>query len=134
VTAETDKTLTEDGHAVSYKDLSEIIRIRVEELVRLIMMELPRTDYSKFIPAGLVLTGGSSNLPGIAEVAQEIAHVPVRVGEPVSLFGVSDELRDPAYATAVGLLLWKMRNQGVNTWVPQSGIKHTLSQMFRIFK
>lgn len=134
VTSDTDKTLTEDGHAVSYKDLSEIIRIRVEELVRLIMMELPRTDYSKFIPAGLVLTGGSSNLPGIAEVAQEIAHVPVRVGEPVSLFGVSDELRDPAYATAVGLLLWKMRNQGVNTWVPQSGIKHTLSQMFRIFK
>ncbi len=134
VAADADKTLTEDGHAVSYRDLSEIIRIRVEELVRLIMMELPRTDYAKFIPAGLVLTGGSSNLPGIAEVAQEIAHVPVRVGEPVSLFGVSDELRDPAYATAVGLLLWKMRNQGVNTWVPQSGIKHTLSQMFRIFK
>jgi len=134
VAVDAEKTLTEDGHAVSYKDLSEIIRIRVEELVRLIMMELPRTDYAKFIPAGLVLTGGSSNLPGIAEVAQEIAHVPVRVGEPVSLFGVSDELRDPAYATAVGLLLWKMRNQGVNTWVPQSGIKHTLSQMFRIFK
>jgi cell division protein FtsA len=133
-TVETDRTLTEDGHSVSYKDLSEIIRIRVEELVRLIMMELPRTDYAKFIPAGLVLTGGSSNLPGIAEVAQEIAHVPVRVGEPVSLFGVADELHDPAYATAVGLLLWKMRNQGVNTWVPESGIKHTLSQMFRIFK
>jgi len=132
--ADTDKTLTEDGHAVSYRDLSEIIRIRVEELVRLIMMELPRTDYSKFIPAGLVLTGGSANLPGIAELAQEIARVPVRVGEPVSLYGVSDELRDPAYATAVGLLLWKMRNQSVHTWVPQSGIKHTLSQMFRIFR
>jgi cell division protein FtsA len=134
VTIDTDKTLTEDGHSVSYKDLSEIIRIRVEELVRLIMMELPRTDYSKFIPAGLVLTGGSSNLPGIAELAQEIARVPVRVGEPVSLFGVSDQLRDPAYATSVGLLLWKMRNQNVSTWVPQSGIKQTLSQMFRIFK
>jgi cell division protein FtsA len=134
VTIDSDKTLTEDGHSVSYKDLSEIIRIRVEELVRLIMMELPRTDYSKFIPAGLVLTGGSSNLPGIAELAQEIARVPVRVGEPVSLFGVSDELRDPAYATSVGLLLWKMRNQNVSTWVPQSGIKQALSQMFRIFK
>ncbi len=134
VTIDADKTLTEDGHSVSYKDLSEIIRIRVEELVRLIMMELPRTDYSKFIPAGLVLTGGSSNLPGIAELAQEIARVPVRVGEPVSLFGVSDQLRDPAYATSVGLLLWKMRNQNVSTWVPQSGIKQALSQMFRIFK
>ena len=97
------KTLTEDGHTVSYRDLSEIIRIRVEELMRLIMLELPRTDYSKFIPAGLVLTGGCANLPGIAELAQEIARVPVRVGEPVSLYGVSDELNDPAYATSVGL-------------------------------
>jgi cell division protein FtsA len=129
-----EKTLTEDGHSVSYKDLNEIIRIRVEELIRLIMMELPRTDYSKFIPAGLVLTGGSSNLPGVAELAQEIAHVPVRVGEPVSLFGVSDQLRDPAYATSVGLLLWKMRNENVSTWVPQSGVKQALSQIFRIFK
>ncbi|OGO39837.1 MAG: cell division protein FtsA [Chloroflexi bacterium RBG_16_57_8] len=128
-----DRTLTEDGHAVSYRDLSEIIRIRVEELVRLIMMELPRTDFDKFIPAGLVLTGGSANLPGIAEVAQEIARVPVRVGEPVSLYGVADTLRDPAYATSVGLLLWKLRNQSVHTWVPQSGIRHTLSQVFRIF-
>jgi len=130
---DSDKTLTEDGHAVSYRDLSEIIRIRVEELVRLIMMELPRTDYAKFIPAGLVLTGGSSNLPGIAELAQEIARVPVRVGEPVSLYGVSDTLRDPAYATSVGLLLWKMRNQNVHTWVPQSGMRHALSQVFHIF-
>jgi cell division protein FtsA len=128
-----DRTLTEDGHAVSYRDLSEIIRIRVEELIRLIMMELPRTDYDKFIPAGLVLTGGSANLPGIAEVAQEIARVPVRVGEPVSLYGVADSLRDPAYATSVGLLLWKLRNQSVHTWVPQSGVRHTLSQVFRIF-
>ena len=129
-----DKTLTEDGHAVSYRDLNEIIRIRVEELVRLIMMELPRTDYSKFIPAGLVLTGGSANLPGIAELAQDVARIPVRVGEPVSLYGVSDQLRDPAYATSVGLLLWKMRNQSVSTWVPQSGIRTMLSNVFRLFK
>ncbi len=129
-----DKTLTEDGHAVSYRDLNEIIRIRVEELVRLIMMELPRTDYSKFIPAGLVLTGGSANLPGIAELAQDVARIPVRVGEPVSLYGVSDQLHDPAYATSVGLLLWKMRNQSVSTWVPQSGIRTMLSNVFRLFK
>jgi cell division protein FtsA len=132
--ADSDKTLTEDGHSVSHKDLSEIIRIRVEELVRLIMMELPRTDYSRFIPAGLVLTGGSANLPGIAELAQEIARVPVRVGQPVSLFGVSDELKDPAYATSVGLLLWKMRNQSVHTWVPQSGLRHVLSNVFKVFR
>jgi cell division protein FtsA len=131
---DTEKTLTEDGHAVSYRDLNEIIRIRAEELVRLIVMELPRTDYSKFIPAGLVLTGGTANLPGLAELAQEVSRIPVRIGEPVSLYGVSDELKDPAYATSVGLLLWKMRNQEVHTWVPQSGMKTALSNVFRFFK
>ncbi len=129
-----ERTLTEDGHAVSYRDLSEIIRVRVEELVRLIVMELPRTDVAKFIPAGLVLTGGSANLPGIAELAQEITRIPVRVGEPVALYGVSDTLKDPAYATSVGLLLWKMHNQSVHTWVPQSGWKALVNQMLKIFK
>ena len=133
-TVDADKTVTEDGHSVSYRDLSEIIRIRVEELVRLIMMELPRNDYAKYIPAGLVLTGGTANLPGIAELAQEISHIPVRVGEPVSLYGVSDTLHDPAYATSVGLLLWKMRNQSVHTWVPQTPLRQTLSKIFGIFR
>jgi len=131
---DTEKTLTEDGHAVSYRDLNEIIRIRAEELIRLIVMELPRTDYSKFIPAGLVLTGGSANLPGLAELAQEVSRIPVRIGEPVSLYGVSDELKDPAYATSVGLLLWKMRNQEVHTWVPQSGMKTALTNVFKFLK
>ncbi len=129
-----ERTLTEDGHAVSYRDLSEIIRVRVEELVRLIVMELPRNDVAKFIPAGLVLTGGSANLAGIAELAQEITRIPVRVGEPVSLYGVADTLKDPAYATSVGLLLWKMRNQSVHTWVPQSGWKALVNSMMKIFK
>jgi cell division protein FtsA len=131
---DTEKTLTEDGHAVSYRDLNEIIRIRAEELIRLIVMELPRTDYSKFIPAGLVLTGGSANLPGLAELAQEVSRIPVRIGEPVSLYGVSDDLKDPAYATSVGLLLWKMRNQEVHTWVPQSGMKTALTNVFKFLK
>jgi cell division protein FtsA len=129
-----DRTLTEDGHSVSYRDLSEITRVRVEEIVRLIFMELPRTDYAKLIPAGLVLCGGTANLPGIAELAQEISHMPARVGEPVSLYGVSDTLHDPAYATSVGLLLWKMRNKSVQTWMPQSGLRRALTTMFRIFR
>jgi len=98
-----DKNLTEDGHSVSYKDLSEVLRIRTEELLRLIMMELPRSDFQKIAPSGIVLTGGSANLVGIAELGQELTRMPVRVGAPVSLYGVSDQLRDPAYATAVGL-------------------------------
>jgi len=106
-----ERTVTADGHSVSYHDLSEIIRIRMEELVRLIVLELPHGDYTKLVPAGMVLTGGCANLPGLAELTQEITGLPARVGVPANLYGVSDSLRDPAYATTVGLLLWKFKNQ-----------------------
>jgi len=119
---EEDKTVTTDGHSVSYRDLSEIIRIRVEELLRLIILELPHGDYAKLIPAGLVLTGGGANLPGIAELAQELTRLPARVGIPVSMYGVSDTLRDPAFATSVGLLLWRMKKQqGAQGWRDNNG-------------
>ncbi len=130
-----DRTLTEDGHSISYRDLSEIIRIRVEELIRLSVLELPRSDYAKFIPSGIVLTGGSSNLPGIAELASDITRLPVRVGDPVSMYGVSDTLRDPAYATSVGLLLWKsVKSRGVQTWSPSSPMRRFFSSLFRFLR
>ncbi len=129
-----DRTLTEDGHAISYRDLSEIIRIRVDELMRLLVLELPHSDIPKIIPSGIVLTGGAANLPGIAELAQEVTRMPVRVGVPVSLYGVADSLRDPAYATSVGLLLWKMKNRGTQTWKPENGLRHFFSQIFRFLR
>jgi cell division protein FtsA len=55
----------------------------------------------------MVLTGGTTNLPGIAELGLEVTHMPVRIGTPPQLYGVSDSLIDPAFSTAVGLLLWK---------------------------
>lgn len=131
---EADRTLTEDGHTVSYADLSEIIRIRVEELLRLIVMELPRSDYAKLIPSGLVLTGGTANLPGIAELGREATRLPVRIGSPISLYGVADTLRDPAYATSVGLLLWKIRNEGTQTWQTKGALRRLISRIFQIFR
>ncbi|MBI4283482.1 MAG: cell division protein FtsA [Chloroflexi bacterium] len=131
-----DSTLTVDGHGVSYLDLSEIIRTRVEELLRLIVLELPRSDYAKLIPAGLVLTGGSSNLPGIAELGGEVTRIPVRVGTPISMYGVSDVLHDPAYATSVGLLLWKMKGKGKEgqSIRPQTGMRRFMSRVFGLFR
>ena len=101
-----DRTLTEDGQTVPDAELYEIIRTRVEELVRLILLELPN-DYSKYIRSGMVLTGGTTNLPGMAELGLDVTHMPVRIGTPPQLYGVSDSLIDPAFSTAVGLLLWK---------------------------
>jgi cell division protein FtsA len=130
---EPDRTLTTDGHSISYSDLSEVIRVRVEELLSLIVLELPHTDYGKFAPSGLVLTGGSANLPGIAELGSELTRLPVRVGTPINLYGVSDNLLDPAYATSVGLLMWKRRNEGAKSWQTKSGLRRFISQILRLF-
>jgi cell division protein FtsA len=128
-------SITGDGHSISYNDLSEIICVRVEEMLRLIMLELPQSDYRKLIPAGLVITGGGANLPGIAELGQKVTRMPVRLGLPVKLNGVSDALDNPAYATGVGLLMWKMRSH--DTEAPganERGLRKILTHMLRLFR
>jgi len=60
-----------------------------------------------------VLTGGSSNLAGIATLGQETLNFPVRVGVPSNMGGIGDVLEDPAYATSVGLVLWGAKHQGL---------------------
>ena len=108
--------ISQDGHGVSYQDLSDIIRARVEEIMKLILLEMPNSDYESLVPAGLVLTGGSSNLAGIATLGRDTLRLPVRVGAPNNVQGIADVLRDPAYATSVGLLLWGSKHEGQRSW------------------
>ena len=130
-----DTAITHDGHSISYNDLSEIIRVRIEELLRLIMLEMPQSDYRKLIPAGLVITGGGANLPGIAELGEKITRMPVRTGRPYALAGVSDTLTNPAYATGVGLLLWKLRKQETNNPAArENALRKLLTHMFKLFR
>jgi cell division protein FtsA len=77
---------------------------------------MPSSDYEAMVPAGLVLTGGSSNLVGIASLGSEILRIPVRVGAPSNIYGIADNLRDPAYATGVGLLMWGNKYRGRRQW------------------
>jgi cell division protein FtsA len=112
---EDQNAISQDGHGISYQDMCDIIRARVEEMIRLTILELPQSDYEAVVPAGIVLTGGSSNLAGIDILAQEITRLPVRVGVPINLSGIMENLRDPAYATGVGLLLWGAKYSGSNT-------------------
>jgi cell division protein FtsA len=107
--------ISEDGHGISYQDLCDILHARVEEILRLVLLELPGSDYESVIPAGLVLTGGSSNLSGIETLGCEVMKLPVRVGCPLHITGITDSLRDPAYATGVGLLLWGAKHPGQRT-------------------
>ena len=113
---ETPAGISQDGHGVSYQDLCDIVRARVEEIMKLILLELPNSDYESLVPAGLVLTGGSSNLSGMASLGRDVLRMPVRVGAPTNMQGISDVLRDPAYATSVGLLLWGAKNEGKRSW------------------
>ncbi|GAI19925.1 unnamed protein product, partial [marine sediment metagenome] len=92
-------TISADGHGVSYQDLCDILRARVDEIIRLILLEMPNAGYETLVPAGLVLTGGSANLSGIEALGREILQLPVRVGVPTQMYGITDTLRDPAYAT-----------------------------------
>jgi len=128
-------TISEDGHGVSYQDLCDILRARVEEILRLILLEMPRSEYETFVPGGLVLTGGSSNLSGIEVLGRDILRLPVRVGVPTNIYGIADTLRDPAYATSVGLLLWGAKYQGMQTWQPRRfGIRHFISRIKSLFR
>jgi cell division protein FtsA len=85
--------------------LSEVIEPRVEELYSLVQAELRRSGFEEQISSGIVLTGGSSLMQGMVELAEEVFHVPVRVGVPEYVGGLSERVRSPAYATGVGLLL-----------------------------
>lgn len=119
-----------NGHGIATKDLCEIIRARVEEILRMTTIDLPQSDCAAVVPAGLVLTGGTANLPGIEKLGQEILRIPVRVGIPGDIYGITDNLYNPAYATSIGLMLWGARHE-VDEGLPPSGVKDSLGQSLR---
>ena len=94
---------------VTRADLATIIEARVEEIFGLILQEVKRTGYDGLLPAGLVLTGGASQLPGIRKVASGVLNLPCRVAAPRNLHGLVDKLTGPAFSTSVGLLHWAQR-------------------------
>lgn len=110
----------EDNDArISRQDLAHIIEARVEEIFKLIMQEIKRSGYDGLLPAGMVLTGGTSALPGIKRVASEVLGMAVRTAQPENITGLIDKLGSPAYSTSVGLLRWAtvMRDQDVSVTV-----------------
>jgi len=93
---------------VPRKLLAEIIQARVEELFEMVHEEIRKSGYDGLLPAGMVLTGGTAELPGIQGVAGQILDLPTRIGSPLGLHGLADSISRPAYATAVGLLQWAL--------------------------
>jgi cell division protein FtsA len=93
---------------ISRRDLAHIVEARVAEIFSLTLQEIKRSGYDGLLPAGIVLTGGTSALPGIKRVAAEVLNVPVRTAQPENLLGLVDRLNSPAFSTSVGLLRWAM--------------------------
>ena len=91
---------------LSRQALAEVIEPRYDELFTLIQAELRRSGFEDLIAAGIVLTGGASKIEGGIELAEEIFHMPVSVGSPRNVAGLRDIVRNPVYATGVGLLLY----------------------------
>ena len=90
--------------------LAEIVEPRYEELFGLVREELRRSGFEELVVAGLVLTGGSARMEGVIELAEEVFHLPVRLGLPQQIQGLADVVRNPIYATGVGLLLYARDN------------------------
>ena len=90
---------------MSRQTLAEVIEPRVEELFSLVQQVLRASGFEELLSSGVVLTGGSSVMRGMVELGEEIFHMPVRVGVPKYQGGLSEVVRNPRYATAVGLLL-----------------------------
>ena len=91
--------------------LAEVVEPRYEELLTLIQAELRRSGFEDLIAAGIVLTGGSAKIEGLVDLAEEVFHMPVRLGVPQYVTGLVDVVRNPIYATGVGLLLFGHHNR-----------------------
>lgn len=89
---------------LSRQSLAEVVEPRYDELFTLVQAELRRSGYEDMVPAGIVLSGGTAKMEGVMELAEEIFHMPVRVGYPQAVQGLNDIVRNPIYSTGVGLL------------------------------
>ena len=86
--------------------MAEVVEPRYEELFGLVQNELKRSGFEEMVVAGVVLTGGGSKMEGAIDLAEEVFHMPVRLGSPQYVSGLVDVVRNPIYATGVGLLLF----------------------------
>ncbi|EAS47279.1 cell division protein FtsA [marine gamma proteobacterium HTCC2207] len=93
-----------EARDLSRQSLAEVVEPRYDELFTLIQAEIRRSGFEELIAAGVVLTGGTSKMEGVVELAEEIFHMPVRIGTPVNIKGLSDVVNNPIYSTGVGLL------------------------------
>lgn len=97
---------------VRRRDLTEPLQARLVEMFKLVLLKVRQSGMRQFPTAGLVITGGCADLPGVKELAENTLGGPVRIGYPTGIAGLPSQLRKPIFSTAVGLLLWGIKHQG----------------------
>lgn len=120
---------------LSRQALAEVVEPRYEELFTLVQAELRRSGFEDLIAAGIVLTGGTSKMEGVVELAEEIFHMPVRLASPQRVTGLSDVVNNPMYATGVGLLMYGLNQRESGTTsssksAPAEGLVSKLKHWF----
>ena len=121
---------------LSRQTLAEVIEPRIEELYSLVQTELRRSGYEDLLSSGIVITGGSSAMQGMVELGEEIFHLPVRLGLPRNIGGLSAVVKTPRYATGVGLLVYGLERYQRNevSRVNSGSFKDVLEKMKDWFK
>ncbi|MBI2384220.1 MAG: cell division protein FtsA [Gammaproteobacteria bacterium] len=115
--------------------LAEVIKARYEELFRFIRKELHRSDFYDTVAGGVVLTGGSAKMEGVIELAEEVFEMPVRLGVPQNVSGLTEVARNPIYSTAVGLLLYGRQHQAhPNAEAEQGSVRYWVDRIGSWFK
>jgi cell division protein FtsA len=127
---EISNTENKEKHKVSQEYLIEIIEPRVSEIFSLVQNELIKSGYSNMIPGGVVITGGSSLLPGMIEVSKKILNLPVHLGFPHYEGELADMVNDPSYSTVIGLLNFATEKNTIGTTYKLSNKKAKVGNIF----
>jgi cell division protein FtsA len=128
--------IKEEG-TVTERHVAEIIEARIEEILKMVREKLKTIEREALLPAGIILTGGTSKLPGIEEKAKEVLKLPTEVGKPHNLFGMTEKVYDPTYSTVIGLLLYNFEELSFNKPSVLSGgtskVTGTIKKIFKTF-
>jgi len=119
---------------LSRQALAEVVEPRYDELFTLVQAEIRRSGFEDVLAGGIVLTGGTAKMEGVVELAEEIFHMPVRIGAPAGVQGMLDIVKNPIYSTAVGLLLFGVKQYTANAGVKESpgrGLVKKMKQWFQ---
>lgn len=124
----------EESGTVLRSDVVKIIEARLVETLELVNKELKMINRQGLLPAGVVLLGGGAKMPGLVDLTKNILKLPAQIGFPLEIESVVDEIDDPAFATAIGLILWNADKCKTGKNWPEMSVRPTVDKIKKWFK